>query len=141
MGVSITFLSFFSFFFPFMLCTNFSHIVKFIFCFWLRYRMFLNNVKRLKITRADRCQQLEQLFFTVYSPFLFVYAILSSSGSHIDTLKYSMEYMPEITDMYSLFSQKLYISTLLSHPQKVVYDINIYVLLKYNISFSLLGGM
>ena len=70
-----------------------------------------------------------------------MYAILSSSGSHIDTLKYSMEYMPEITDMYSLFSQKLYISTLLSHPQKVVYDINIYVFLKYNISFSLLGGM
>ena len=49
--------------------------------------------------------------------------------------------MPKITDMYSLFLQKLYISTLLSHPQKVVYDINIYVLLEYNISFSLLGGM
>ena len=61
--------------------------------------------------------------------------------AHIDTLKYSMEYMPKITDMYSLFLQKLYISTLLSHPQNVVYYINIYVLLKYNFSFSLLGGM
>lgn len=61
--------------------------------------------------------------------------------AHIDTLKCTMEYMPKITDMYSLFLHKLYISTLLSHPQKVEYDLNIYVLLEYNISFSLLGGM